>query len=149
MSEQYVVLPVRERDGNSVPADFNSKSQAASFGRASRANGRVVRADEAAIWDHSHEHFEVERIYHQTAYGLDGACADMAEDAFSRLRRAEAGIFRDVARADLIRCTQEPPGRAPAKRSPALKPDVSMIEGYPRGVRRRFTACRRGLRATR
>jgi hypothetical protein len=66
MNEPYVVVWVRERDGNSVPAVFNSKSQAASFGRASCTNGMVVHADEAT-WDQSHERFEIKRIDRQAA----------------------------------------------------------------------------------
>ena len=81
----------RERDGNSVPAVFNSESQAASFIRARIAKGTVVHADEAASWDDLHERFEVKRINHQEAYRLDGACTDMAEEYFSGLRHAEIG----------------------------------------------------------
>jgi hypothetical protein len=48
--------------------------------RARIAKGAVVDADEAAPWDNLHERFEIERINHQEAYRLDGACADMAEE---------------------------------------------------------------------
>jgi ISXO2-like transposase domain len=48
-----VVVIVRERGGNSVPAVFNSESQAASFIRARIAKGTVVHADEAGSWDKS------------------------------------------------------------------------------------------------
>jgi hypothetical protein len=44
------------------------------------ANGPVVYSDEAASWDNLHEHFEIKRINHQEAYGLDGTCTDMAEE---------------------------------------------------------------------
>jgi hypothetical protein len=80
---------IRERGGNSVPAVFNTESQAASFIRARIAKGTVVRADEAAswdnLWDNLHERFEIKRINHQEAYSLDGACTNMAEEYFSRL----------------------------------------------------------------
>jgi hypothetical protein len=76
-----------------------AKSKPASFGRASRANGRAGVPDEAASWEHSHERFEIERIGSQAAYGFDGARADMAAKHFGSLRRAEAGIFRDVFRS--------------------------------------------------
>ena len=66
--KRRVVVIVRERDGNSVPAVFNSESQAASFIRARIAKGTVVHADEAAAWDNLHERFEVKRINHQKAY---------------------------------------------------------------------------------
>nr|QIG92078.1 transposase [Bradyrhizobium sp. 6(2017)] len=98
---------VRERDGNSVPAVFNSESQAASFIRARIAKWTVVHADEAASWDNLHERFEVKRINHQEAYSLDGACTNMAEEYFSRLRRAEIGIHHHIAGAYLLRYAQE------------------------------------------
>jgi hypothetical protein len=102
-----VVVVVRERGGNSVPAVFNSESQAASFIRARIAKGTVVHADEAASWDNRHERFEVKRINHQEAYSLDGACTNMAEEYFSRLRRAEIRIHHHIAGAYLLRYAQE------------------------------------------
>jgi hypothetical protein len=64
--------------GDSVPAVFNTESQAASLIRARIAKGRVVHADEAASRDHLDERFEIKRINHQEAYSLDGACTYMA-----------------------------------------------------------------------
>jgi hypothetical protein len=66
-----------------------------------------VHADEAAAWDNSHERFEVKRINHQEAYSLDGACTNMAEEYFSRLRCAEIGIHHYIAGAYLLRYAQE------------------------------------------
>jgi ISXO2-like transposase domain len=106
--KRKVVLIVRERGSNSVPAVFNSESQAASFIRARIAKGTVVHADdEAASWDNLHERFEVKKINHQEAYSLDGACTNMAEEYFSRLRRAEIGIYHHIAGAYLLRYAQE------------------------------------------
>ena len=83
--KRRVVVVIRERGGNSVPAVFNTESQAASFIRARIAKGTVVHADEAASRDNFHERFEVKRINHQEAYSLNGACTNMAEEYFSRL----------------------------------------------------------------
>jgi hypothetical protein len=105
--KRKVVVIVRERGGNSVPAVFNTESQAASFIRARVAKGTALHADEAGSWDNLHERFEVKRINHQEAYSLDGACADMAEEYFSRLRRAEIGIHHHIAGAYLLRYAQE------------------------------------------
>ena len=105
--KRKVVVIIRERDGNSVPAVFNSESQAASFVRARIAKGTVVHADEAASWDNLHERFEVKRINHQEAYSLDGACTNMAEEYFSRLRRPEIGIHHHIAGSYLLRYAQE------------------------------------------
>jgi hypothetical protein len=78
--KRKVVVVIRERGGNSVPAVFNTEGQAASFIRTRIAKGTVVYADEAACWDHLDERFEIKRINHQEAYRLNGACTDMAEE---------------------------------------------------------------------
>ena len=75
-----------------LPQDFNSEVQAASFTRARIAKEAVLHADEAASWDNGHERFEIKRSNHQEAYRLDGACADLAEEYFPRLRRPPIGI---------------------------------------------------------
>jgi transposase-like protein len=115
--KRKVVVIVRERGGNSVPAVFNSESQAASFIRARVAKGTVLHADEAGSWDNLHERFEVKRINHQEAYSLDGACTNMAEEYFSRLRRAEIGIHHHIAGSYLLRYAQESSWREDNRRA--------------------------------
>jgi len=105
--KRKVVVIVRERGGNSVPAVFNTESQASAFIRARIAKGTVVNADESGAWDNLHERFEMKRINHQEAYSLDGACTNQAEEYFSRLRRAEIGIHHHIAGAYLLRYAQE------------------------------------------
>src|SRR6266436_1550510 len=90
--KRKVVVVIRERGGNSVPAVFGTESQASAFIRARIAKGTTVHADEAGSWDGLHDRFEMKRINHQEAYSLDGACTNYAEEYFSRLRRAEIGI---------------------------------------------------------
>src|ERR1700727_3508710 len=85
---------VRERGGNSVPAVFNTESQASACIRSRIAKGTVVHADEAGSWDNLHERFEVKRINHQEAYSLDGASVQWAEKRLSRLRHAKVGIHK-------------------------------------------------------
>jgi hypothetical protein len=106
-AKRKVVVIVRERGGNSIPAVFHSESQASAFIRARIAKGTVVHADEAGSWDNLHERFEVKRINHQEAYSLDGACTNWAEEYFSRLCRAEVGIHHHIAGAYLLRYAQE------------------------------------------
>ena len=55
--KRKVVVVIRERGGNSVPAVFNTESQAASFIHGRIAKGTIVHADEAAPWDNLHERF--------------------------------------------------------------------------------------------
>jgi ISXO2-like transposase domain len=69
--------------------------------------GTVRTPDEAISWDNLHEHFEVKRINYQEAYGLNGACTNLAEKYFPRLRRAEAGIHHHAAAAFLLRYAPE------------------------------------------
>ncbi len=106
--KRKVVVTVRERDGDSVPAVFNSESQAASFIRARTAKGTVVHADEAAAWENLHERFEVKRINDQEAYSLDGACTNMAQEYFSRLHRDEIAIHHHIAGSYSLRYAQKP-----------------------------------------
>jgi transposase-like protein len=65
--KRKVVVIIRERGGNSVPAVFNTESAAASFIRARVAKGTTVHADEAGSWDGLHERFEMKRINHLEA----------------------------------------------------------------------------------
>jgi hypothetical protein len=82
---------VRVRGGNLLPAVFNTESHAASSALGLR------RARLSRRRDNLHERFEVKKINHQEAYSLDGACANMAEEYCSRLRRAEIDAYRPVA----------------------------------------------------
>ena len=101
------VVIIRERGGNSVPAVFRSESAAAGFIKARIAKGTLVHADAAPGWDSLHGAFEMKRIDHSKAYSLDGACTNMAEEYFSRLRRAEAGHHHHIAGQYLLRYAQE------------------------------------------
>jgi hypothetical protein len=58
-----------------------------------------LHADEAKSWDALHERFAIKRISHQAPHCLDGACANMAEKHFPRLRRAKASFYRHIAPA--------------------------------------------------
>ena len=105
--KRRVVVIVRERNGNSVPAVFRTEASAQSWIKARIAKGTVVNADEASSWDGLHGAFEMKRINHQEAYSADGACTNWAEEYFSRLRRAEAGHYHHLAGAYLLRYAQE------------------------------------------
>jgi transposase-like protein len=105
--KRQVVIIVRERNGNGVPAVFKSEAQAYKFIAARVAKGSVINADEANSWEKLHERFEVKRINHQEAYSLDGACTNWAEEFFSRMRRAEIGHHHHIAGQYLLRYAQE------------------------------------------
>ena len=105
--KRKVVVVVRERGGNSLPAVFKSEGAAYSFLRSHIAPGTTVNADEANSWNELHKRFEVKRINHQEAYSLDGACTNWAEEFFSRMRPAEIGHHHHISGAYLLRYAQE------------------------------------------
>ncbi len=105
--KRKVVVIVRERNGNSLPAVFGSEGAALSWIKSRVEPGTVINADEAGSWNDLHSKFEMKRINHQEAYSLDGACTNMAEEYFSRLRRAEIGHHHHIAGAYLLRYAQE------------------------------------------
>ena len=101
-----MVVIVRERDGNSLPAVFRTEG-AALLDQVARRKGTIVNADEAAAGTTCTSAFEMKRINHQEAYSLDGACTNWAEEYFSRMRRAEIGHHHHIAGAYLLRYAQE------------------------------------------
>jgi transposase-like protein len=116
--KRKVVVIVRERDGNSVPAVFNSEGAALSWIKSRIEPGTVVNADEAGSWNGLQSKYEMKRINHQEAYSLDGACTNAAEEYFSRLRRAEIGHHHHIAGAYLLRYAQEASWREDNRRLP-------------------------------
>ncbi len=105
--KRKVVVIVRERNGQSVPAVFRTEGQAQSWIKKRLLKGTVVNADEAPSWDGLHAAFEMKRINHQEAYSFDGACTNYAEEYFSRTRRGEIGHYHHIAGAYLLRYAQE------------------------------------------
>lgn len=112
---QSVVI-VRERNGNSVPAVFRSEGAALKWIKSRIDLGTVVNADEASGWNGLQTKYEMKRINHQEAYSHDGACTNMAESFFSRLRRGEMGHFHHVSGPYLLRYAQEASWREDARR---------------------------------
>ena len=115
--KRQVVVIVRERGGNGVPAVFKSEAQAVKFISKRVAKGTTINADEASSWDALHSRFEMKRINHQEAYSLDGACTNWAEEFFSRMRRAEVGHHHHIAGQYLLRYAQEATWREDNRRA--------------------------------
>lgn len=95
--KRQVVVAMRERDGRTLP--FVTKTEAAGVAlvAANVDTSATVQADEATHWDKLHATFATKRINHSEAYSLDGACTNMVESYFSRLRRAEIGTHHHIA----------------------------------------------------
>jgi transposase-like protein len=126
--KRRVVVVVRERGGNSIPAVFKSEASAMNFLKARVAPGTLLNADEAGSWEELGKRFEVRRINHQEAYSMDGACTNWAEEFFSRMRRAEIGHHHHIAGAYLLRYAQEASWREDNRRS-SNGEQVSRIAG--------------------
>src|SRR5471032_2859351 len=99
--KRRVVIVARERGGKTLT--FVTKTEAEGVrGLHDRiALGSTIYADEASHWDAFHARYVTKRINHSEAYSHNGACKNMAESFFSRLRRAEIGTHHKIAGAYL------------------------------------------------
>lgn len=95
--KRRVVVVARERNGKTITAVFKSEAAGVAMIKSRVATGSIVHADEASHWDVLHAHYNTYRINHSEAYSDDGACTNMAESFFSRLRRAEIGTHHQFA----------------------------------------------------
>lgn len=112
------VVVLRQRDGRTLPFAMTSEAEGVSLVNKRVAKGSVIHADEAASWDDLHARYEMKRINHQVAYSLDGACTNLAESFFSRLRRAEWGQHHHIGALYLGRYAAEMAWREDHRRQP-------------------------------
>lgn len=112
------VVVLRQRDGRTLPFALTTEAEGVSMINKRVAKGSVVHADEAASWDDLHARYEMKRINHQVAYSLDGACTNLAESFFSRLRRAEWGQHHHIGALYLGRYAAEMAWREDHRRQP-------------------------------
>lgn len=95
--KRQVVVAMRERNGRVLPFVAHSEAAGAQVIARRVAPGSTVYADEASCYDALHARFLTKRINHSEAYSWDGACTNMVESFFSRMRRAEIGTFHHIA----------------------------------------------------
>lgn len=95
--KRRAVVVMRERDGQTLTAVFKAEDDAVAIVAATIKEGSTVHADEASHWDALHAKFLTKRINHSEAYSHAGACTNMAESFFSRLRRAEIGTHHTIS----------------------------------------------------
>lgn len=95
--KRQVVVIMREREGRALPFVTKAEKDGVPLVQQFVVSAATIHADEASHWDALAIKFETKRINHQEAYSLDGACTNMAESYFSRLRRAEQGVHHHVA----------------------------------------------------
>ena len=93
-----VVVIMRERGGRTLPFVVRREADAGLELERRIEPGSSVHADEARSWDGLHyAGLQVFRINHEEAYSDGTACTNAAESFFSRLRRAEVGMFHHIA----------------------------------------------------
>lgn len=95
--KRQCVVIMRERGGRALPFVVSSEEAAVPIIRAKVRPGTTIHADEASAWDTLHAHYDTKRIHHKTAFSDGGACTNLAESYFSRLRRAEIGTHHHLS----------------------------------------------------
>jgi transposase-like protein len=95
--KRRVVVILRERQGQTLPFVFRSEEESLGIIHDRVRPGSTIHADEAPGWDMLHARYLTKRINHSEAYSHDGACTNMAESFFSRVRRAEIGTHHHIA----------------------------------------------------
>lgn len=95
--KRQVVVVMREREGRALPFVTKTEACGVALVRQFVHADATVHADEAGHWDNLGIHYRTERINHQEAYSLDGACTNQAESFFSRIRRSEMGTHHHIA----------------------------------------------------
>jgi transposase-like protein len=112
------VVVIRERNGRTVTKTFASEEASVAYIRRRLDKGGEVHADESPAWNPLHARYDMKRVNHQDGYSIDGACTNGAESFFSRLRRAEIGIYHHIGGAYVDRYAQEAAFREDHRRQP-------------------------------
>jgi transposase-like protein len=105
LAKKRLIVVVREREdeGRDRPArvrtfHVSKESDAVPIMRKLVKKGSVVHADEANQYDALHGYFDTKRINHSKSYSDGIACTNQAESFFSRMRRAERGVYNSIGR---------------------------------------------------
>ena len=114
--KRKVVVVVRERGGNSVPAVFKSEAKAIGFLRAHVAKGTILNADEAGSWEELHKRYEVRRINHEQAYQWM-ALARIGQRNFSAVCAVPRSGITIISRGLFLRYAQEASWREDNRRA--------------------------------
>lgn len=118
--KRQVVVVTRERGETGRTRTYVTPSEAAAVPviRNNIPFGTVVHADEALHWDGLHYDYETYRINHSQVYSTPESNTNQAESFFSRLRRAEIGIYHHIAGRYFDRYAAEMAWREDVRRMP-------------------------------
>lgn len=105
--KRQAVVVARQRGGRTATAVFKHEGNSAAFILSTVAPTATIHTDEARSWDRLREHYAMRRVNHSIAYAIEGACTNLAESFFSRLRRCEIGIHHHISGPYLARYAAE------------------------------------------
>lgn len=105
--KRQAVVVARQRGGRTATAVFQHEGNSAEFILSTVARTAVVHTDEARSWDRLYAHYEMRRVNHSIAFAIKGACTNLAESFFSRLRRCEIGTHHHISGPYLARYASE------------------------------------------
>lgn len=105
LAKKRLIVVIRERDDpeRDRPARVRTyhvgkEGDAVPIVRKLVKKGSIVHADEASQYDPLHGFFDTKRINHSKIYSDGIACTNQAESFFSRMRRAERGVYNSIGR---------------------------------------------------
>lgn len=102
--KRKLIVVIRERDN--VDPDriarirtflVGKEGDAVEIARKLVRPGTVIHADFSTQWEPLHGLFDTKRVNHSEHFSKDGACTNMAESFFSRMRRAERGVYNKIS----------------------------------------------------
>lgn len=95
--KRRVVIPMRERDGRTLPVVAMSEGEGVALANENVCRMATMSADEASHWDILHMGWSVDRVNHSECYSDHGKHTNMVESYFSRLRRMVTGQHHHVS----------------------------------------------------
>ena len=123
--KKKLVVVVRERTcqetgriGRVRTFAVKKESDAVPFIRDLLKKGTVVHADESTQYDALNAFFDMKRIKHAKWFSDGIACTNQAESFFSRMRRAERGVYNSIGRNHVLYYAQEMAWREENRRVP-------------------------------
>ena len=112
--KQKLIVVMRERDDHKAGVIgrlrtflLGKEGDAIEIARDALLPDTIVHADMSPQWEPLHMLFDTKRINHSEHFSHDGACTNMAESFFERMRCAERGVHKHISGAHLHRYAME------------------------------------------
>lgn len=120
-----LIVVMRERDdqengliGRLRTFQLKKEGDAIAIAREAVVPGTIVHADMSPQWEPLHMLFDTKRINHTEHFSHNGACTNMAESFFERMRSAERGVHKHISGPHVLRYAMELAWREENRRRP-------------------------------